>query len=117
TGWTGLGHRAPVIANGDVTIALSCAATSRPCGVCTVAGVVENPNQDAGQLHTRRCTNDTSIKCTDDTPCTGGGGTCQYFFGSTLPLVAGGVGTCVVNQFNGPVTGTANVESGEAATN
>jgi hypothetical protein len=116
TGWTGLGHRAPIIANGDVTISLSCAATSRPCGTCNVTGVIENPNEDNGQLHTRRCTNDQSIQCTDDTPCLGGGGTCQYFFGSTLPLVAGGVGTCVVNQFDGPVTGTANIESGEAAT-
>jgi hypothetical protein len=117
TGWTGLGHRAPIIANGDVTISLGgCTGSSRPCGTCNVTGVIENPNADAGQIHVRRCTNDTSIKCTDDTPCSGGGGTCQFFFGSTLPLVAGGVGTCVVNQFNGPVSGTANIESGEAVT-
>ena len=37
-------------------------------------------------------------------------------FGSHLSLAAGGVTTCVTNQFNGPVNGTANVESGEAAT-
>jgi hypothetical protein len=116
TGWTGLGHRAPIIANGDVTIALSCAASSRPCGTCNVTNVIENPQADAGQLRVRRCSNDTSIKCTCDTPCTPGGGTCPFFFGSSLPLVAGGVGTCVVNQFNGAVTGTANIESGEAST-
>ena len=49
-------------------------------------------------------------------PCTAGGGTCQFFFGSNLPLAAGGVTVCVVNQFNGAVSGTANVETGDAAT-
>jgi len=115
TGWTGISHRAPIIANGDVSIGVSCAATSRPCGVCNVSGPIENPNAAAGQLHTRRCTNDSSIKCTSNAPCTGG--TCEYFFGSNLPLAAGGVGTCVVNQFQGPVSGSANIENGEAVTN
>ena len=32
TGFTGIAHRAPIITNGDVTIDLNCAATSRPCG-------------------------------------------------------------------------------------
>jgi len=113
TGWTGIAHRAPVIANGDVTIGVSCAA-QRPCGTCTIAGPIANVR--ANQIDNRRCTNDTSIKCTSNTPCTAGGGTCQFFFGSTLPLAAGGVGTCVVNQFQGPITGTANIESGETAT-
>jgi hypothetical protein len=117
TGWTGISHRAPIISNGQTTVGLSsCTGSSRPCGTCAVAGPVENPNAGAGQLATRRCTNDTSIKCTSNTPCTSGGGTCQYFFGAPLPLAAGGVTTCVVNQFNGPVTGTANVESGDAST-
>ena len=43
-------------------------------------------------------------------------GTCEFYFGAPLPLVAGGVGTCVVNQFNGAVSGTANVETGDAVT-
>ncbi|MEO6028809.1 MAG: hypothetical protein ABIR79_18240, partial [Candidatus Binatia bacterium] len=114
TGWTGIAHRAPVISNGDVTVDLACAAEGRPCGTCPLTGPI--PNTLPNQLDNQRCTNDTAIKCTDDTPCTGGGGTCQFFFGSTLPLAAGGVGTCVVNQFDGPITGTANIESGEAAT-
>jgi hypothetical protein len=115
TGWTGISHRAPAITNSEVTVALSCAPSSRPCGVCTVTGPIANPNAGAGQIDNRRCTNDTSIRCTADAPCLGGGGTCQYFFGSALPLAAGGVTTCVVNQFNGLVTGTANVETGDAA--
>jgi hypothetical protein len=115
TGWTGISHRAPAITNSEVTVALSGCASSRPCGVCTVSGPIANPNAGAGQIDNRRCTNDTSIRCTADAPCLGGGGTCQYFFGSALPLAAGGVTTCVVNQFNGLVTGTANVETGDAA--
>ncbi len=118
TGWTGISHRAPIIANGDVTIQVtSCPGSSRPCGVCNVAGPIENPNAGTGQLHTRRCSNDSSIKCTTNAPCLGGGGTCEYYFGSTLPLAAGGVGTCVVNMFNGPLSGTANIETGQAVTN
>ena len=53
-------------------------------------------------------------------PCPGGlcpaAGTCEYYFGSYLPLAAGGVATCVGNQVTGVVSGTANVESGAAAT-
>jgi hypothetical protein len=80
-----------------------------------LSGPIRNPNAGAGDLDNQRCTNDTSIRCTNNTPCTGGGGTCQFYFGSNLPLAAGGVTTCVVNQFNGPLTGTANIESGESA--
>ncbi len=118
TGWTGIAHRAPIISNGEVTVALSaCSGSSRPCGTCTVSGPIVNPNAGAGQIDNRRCTNDTSIRCSTNTPCTAGGGTCEFFFGSTLPLAAGGVTTCVVNQFNGSISGTANVETGEAVNN
>ncbi len=114
TGWTGISHRAPVISNGDVTVNVNCVATQRPCGTCTLSGPA--PNDLAGQLNDHRCSNDTSIKCTSNTPCVAGGGTCEYYFGSPLPLAAGGVTTCVVNQFFGPISGTANVESGGANT-
>jgi hypothetical protein len=114
TGWTGIAHRAPIISDGSVTVAADCPQTgSRPCGTCPISGPIANL---PGQIDNRRCTNDTSIRCTDNTPC-GAGGTCEWFFGSNLPLAAGGVTTCVVNQFNGPVTGTVNIESGEATTN
>ncbi|MCC6767165.1 MAG: hypothetical protein IT293_21140 [Deltaproteobacteria bacterium] len=114
TGWTGISHRAPVISNGDVTVAVNCAATKRPCGTCPISGPIANAL--TGQLNDRRCSNDQSIKCTSNAPCTAGGGTCEYYFGSPLPLAAGGVTTCVLNQFFGPVSGTANIESGEANT-
>jgi hypothetical protein len=96
---------------------MSCSASSRPCGVCPVSGPVAN---GSGQIDSQRCTNDTSIHCTGpvgvNALCTPGGGTCQFFFGSNLPLAAGGVSVCAVNQFNGPVSGTANVETGDAVT-
>jgi hypothetical protein len=58
--------------------------------------------------------------CSANSECPSGScpaaGSCNFYFGSTLPLAAGGVTTCVSNQFNGDVTGTANVETGDAAT-
>ncbi len=115
TGWTGISHRAPIITNGDVTVAVTCPNPSqRPCGTCTTSGPI--PNTEPGQLRNERCSNDTSIQCSDDTPCTAGGGSCEFYFGSNLPLAAGGVTTCVVNQFDGPIGGTADIESGEAFT-
>jgi hypothetical protein len=118
TGWNGIAHNAKVISNGDVTVQLSCGASSRPCGVCTVSGPVANSG--AGELRNERCSGDTSVQCTSApggvAGCGGPLGTCEFFFGGPLPLVAGGVGTCVVNQFNGAVSGTANVETGSAVT-
>jgi hypothetical protein len=114
TGWTGISHRAPIVSDGTATITMNCGAGSvRPCGSCPVSGPVAN---GPGQLQNQRCTNDTAIHCTNNTPCTAGGGTCQFFFGTNLPLAAGGVAVCAVNQFNGAVSGTANVETGEAVT-
>jgi hypothetical protein len=114
-GWTGIAHHTPVVGNGDVTVSVGgCAGTERPCGTCNLSGPI--PNTEPTDLRNRRCTNDTSIQCTSDAPCAGGGGSCQYFFGTNLPIAAGGVATCTVNQFNGGIVGTANVETGEAAT-
>lgn len=72
----------------------------------------------AGQkdMNTQRCTGDTSVKCTNAPGGSGqcGAGTCEFFFGSNLPLSAGGVATCVTNQWDGGITGTANIETGES---
>jgi hypothetical protein len=111
TGWTGIAHRAPIITNGDVTVAADC-ADGRPCGVCPISGPIPNPLP--GQLQNQRCSNNSFIRCTDDGECPGG--TCEFYFGSNLPLAAGGVSTCVVNQFNGPVTGTVDIEAGSSVT-
>ena len=44
-------------------------------------------------------------------------GPCIYFFGAPLPLRAGGVSTCIVNEINGPVTGTINLNDGTSINN
>jgi hypothetical protein len=147
TGWTGQGHDATVVSDGKVTVAVtSCAGSSRPCGVCSVVGPIDNPAAaqypagPGGDINSRRCTNNTGRICTssancaqqciggtnDGAACSGASacpsgtcasaGTCEYYFGTYLPLAAGGVSTCVGNQINGTITGTANVETGAAAT-
>lgn len=141
TGWTGIAHRARVLTDETVTLAMTCAAPGRPCGTCPVSGPVPNPLAGNGQIANARCTTNSARGCLTDADCAprqclGGPneglacgadsdcpsgtcpalGACAFYFGSTLPLAAGGVATCVANYFDGPVTGTVNVESGEAAT-
>src|SRR5206468_1161345 len=47
--------------------------------------------------------------------CNVAGGTCEFYFGTNLPLSSGGVSTCVSNQFNGPISGTADLGNGNSA--
>ncbi|MEO6030254.1 MAG: hypothetical protein ABIR79_25575 [Candidatus Binatia bacterium] len=120
TGWTGIAHDASIIGDGVLTLDVaSCPnagpGNTTPCGVCTLTGPLVNQNADAGDIDNRRCSNDTSIQCTNNTPCLPSG-TCQFFFGSDLPLSAGSVPVCVVNEIAGAVSGTANFESGATAT-
>jgi hypothetical protein len=115
TGFTGLAHNAHVPTNGRLTLAVSgCANASHPCGVCNVNG----PQTNTGgiEFNNHRCQNAPWITCNTDPDC-GGSGPCIFFFGSPLPLVAGGVSTCVVNEVSGPVSGTADVEAGSSNTN
>jgi len=114
-GWTGFGHNARVISDGVLTVNLSCGSETRPCGECQVSGPIANPNKDQGTIDNQRCSNDTSIKCTSSADC--GGGSCRFYFGAPLPLEAGGTATCVINEISGGVSGTANVETGEFASN
>ena len=111
SGWTGLAHNATVVSDGKLTFTLSsCEGAGRPCGVCDVGGPIQNQKADQGDIDPRRCTNDTAKKCAAASECSGG--TCEFFFGAPLPLSAGGISTCVVNQVSGNVSGTANIESG-----
>ncbi len=130
----------------SVTACPSSDAGTRPCGVCSVSGPIANPNAatypagPGGDINNRRCTNNSNVLCTTAAPCfqqcVGGpndgvacaaasacpggvcsaAGTCEWFFGTYLPLAAGGVSTCVGNRIVGAITGTANVETGSAAT-
>ncbi len=63
-------------------------------------------------MDTRRCDNDTSVHCTTNAQC--GAGTCQFWFGAPLPLAAGGIASCVTNQWNGGITGTFEQETGKS---
>jgi hypothetical protein len=117
SGWTGQGHDSTVVDAGKVTVAVtSCPGSSRPCGVCSLSGPIQNVNADAGDINPHRCTGNTRTKCNTTADCATAGGTCEFFFGSPLPLAAGGVSTCVSNQINGTITGTANTETGSSAT-
>ncbi|MGH7894521.1 MAG: hypothetical protein ACREQL_07625, partial [Candidatus Binatia bacterium] len=123
TGWTGIAHDATVVSEGTVTVDITaCAGASRPCGVCTFTGPIANQlaanyNTNTGtQMNDHRCSTNTRVTCGtggEDVTCSGGAlGTCEYYFGTLLPLSAGGVATCVQNQFNGTFSGTANIETG-----
>ncbi|MCC6765886.1 MAG: hypothetical protein IT293_14610 [Deltaproteobacteria bacterium] len=110
-GWTASLHDLPVI-GWSLRMGISgCAgSTLGSCGECAITSLITN----AGGSN-RRCSNDTSIKCTDDTPCTGGGGVCRFYATPPNPIAGAGVGACVVNEVNGSVSGTVNIESGALA--
>lgn len=115
-GWSGASHGAPLVTDNDLTLELSCTG-NRPCGSCSIGGPILNPAADAGQLHNRRCTNDSSITCTDNTPCSGGGGTCRFFYGTYQPVSAGGFDLCVATTLNGAASGNYHVETGSLTLN
>ncbi len=77
-----------------------------------VNDIISSISGGGKDLRTRRCNNDTSTTCTDDTPCTVGGGTCASYFGAPLAFSAGSVSTCVTNQRNGALSGTYDPATG-----
>ncbi len=88
--------------SGGTNDGATCAVTSCASpGTCTAGTCVGGPNGGQG------CCNGGFCRTT---------GTCNFYLGSALPIAAGGVTTCVVHQFNGTISGTANVESGDAST-
>lgn len=116
SGWTGLAHNATVVSDGVLTFTLDCTPETRPCGVCQVGGPIANLNADDGAINSQRCSEDPSKKCTTGGSECSAPANCVFFFGAPLPLSAGGVSSCVVNQVNGAVSGTANIETGAFAT-
>lgn len=115
TGFTGQSHDAHAPDGNRLTLTLSGCTNpdASTCGVCTTSGPITNPGGLA--FNTQRCVLDTAITCTSNVDC-GGSGPCSFFFGSPLPLSAGGVAVCVTNQITAPVTGTADIEAGTTAT-
>lgn len=72
-------------------------------------------------MNNQRCSGNTSVRCTSApgglVGCGGTLGTCEFFFGSNLPLAPGGVGICVRKQWDGPISGVMNPTTGFAAGN
>ena len=141
TGFTGLAHHAHVPTNNRLTLTVSgCSGVAEPnCGVCNVNGPIDNAGGPT--FDNQRCqdapwtTCDVDADCTSATQCVGGtnngalcttgsecpGGSCDpagfigpciRYFGPPLPLRAGGVSTCVVNEISGPVSGTIDFSDG-----
>jgi hypothetical protein len=142
TGWNGQAHDAHATTNNRLTLSVSGCSNpdSSTCGVCTTSGPLENPG--GASLNNHRCTDDPRFVCTVDGDCsglrcsggtnagasctvdsecpggtcaTGPGGTCSFYFGSPLPLSAGGVAVCVTNQITAPISGTVDIEAGTTA--
>ncbi len=118
-GWTGLDHDLPFTSNVGFTAGISnCAQTSVPCGECALSGPI--PNAGPGFQY-RRCRGDSSgnngpwITCAGDADCAGTGNACVFFLGPPQPAAVGGLAVCALYEFAGPISGTLNVESGEAA--
>jgi hypothetical protein len=112
-GWTGQSHDSKTITDGMVTTTVSgCAADAPLCGVCNYSGPIANVG--ANEMDTQRCSCDSSVPCTVNTDCPGSCA-CVFYFGSYLPLSAGGISTCVSNTFNGSVVGTFNAATGATA--
>src|SRR6185369_870820 len=68
-----------------------------------------------GPVNNRRCTGNMRTQCATNADCAGVGGTCEYFFGGTLPFSSGGVSTCMINQIAGSISGTYDVGIGTGA--
>lgn len=113
TGWTGLGHRMPLVSGTELTLTVSNCDGGPLAGTCDLHGPIANSG--AGELRNQRCSNDSSLRCTDDTPCLAGGGTCELYVGAPFPLAVGGIGLCNESRFVGPIVGTLNIGSGSIA--
>lgn len=47
----------------------SCPNAEKPCGVCTLSGLIRNRFADAGDVLNQRCTNNPARACTNDGEC------------------------------------------------
>ncbi len=117
SGWTGIAHDSDVN-DGVVTFAnLHCigpfdGGSPEPCGDCFVTGL-----EAAGG--SCRCANDNTQRCDepfspDVDDC--GGANCDCYLGPPLPLSSGNTPACIVNRFAADLSGTVNVDTGDART-
>lgn len=114
-GWTGVAHNVTLPSDAALVVALSnCQLPTMPCGVCDISGPFPHPLGDHGTVANSRCVGDLTRRCALDDDCAGAG-PCRIYFGGPIPISAGGVPTCVLTSMAGPVTGTANVATGDLA--
>ena len=115
SGYSGIAHDNAMIHDTFWRLRLSSVSGTGPgaCGEATVAGI--DPVADWC-----RCADDTRKICDeplqpDIDDC--GGETCICYLDPPNPAVSGGVGTCSITPFTADVTGTFNVDTGEALLN
>jgi len=84
-GWTGTSQNFPTPAGSQLSYCLSGCDKTGTTPVCQASGPV-----GAGSLNGET-------------------------FGPPLPLVAGGISVCVINRYQGPITGTLNLQTGDNA--
>jgi len=106
-GWKGLGHTQDLDDVVPARLLLECDGPA-PCGECAITGL--DP-----QLGNCRCAADNRVPCfapheVNDPSC--GGGLCTCYFGPPVPLSAGTVPTCLLNEVEAEVTGLVNVDEG-----
>lgn len=114
TGYTGAAFGADVIEGYEGAVTVDCSG-SDDCSACTVT---LDAVKDQGNAYCR-CDNDVTATCdtingADADDC--GGGDCSCFFGPPLPLAAGGVSTCVVNEIVQELDGVADIGNGDSTT-
>jgi len=102
------------VCDGDT--ATSC-STDDDCSECDTSGGPCGKNSDCPSGET--CLLNTKGKCLTGVflpTCSGGTcvGNCDCFFGPPLALSAGNTPACVINKFAEDISGTANVDLGEA---
>jgi len=98
---------------------------------CDITGPTQSKHclTDLKDCETNRCLNGSTTlaqACTTNSDCSVGlctgstscatGVTCLATFGPPLPLSSGGTPVCVLSLFDGPLTGTANSDTGAAVT-
>ncbi len=114
-GWYWIGRDKPFGSGGLLTMAITGPSGSD----CAFAGPIANVNANAGALDNQRCTDNTSVHCSNAPgglggPCAGLG-TCEFFWSPPLPIYLGGLNVCVQDRVAGPAVGTVNPASGAVA--
>ena len=112
SGWTGISHNNEVGDLAPLHLRLGSVTGSGPaaCGVATITGV------DPSSRHCR-CANDRRQVCDepmqiDDDDC--GGNQCMCFWNPPVPTHSLGFPTCSVSFLTEDISGTFNVDTGEA---